>query len=93
MGRFGFFTRIAMIVFGAIWLAAGGSSFLMLVSARFASGGAVDGMMAAIDYGPLGFPGWLIVAGLMMLKTGLTPDPPKTFENEIPDACPDLSDD
>jgi hypothetical protein len=33
------------------------------------------------------------VAGLMMLKTGLTPDPPKTFENEIPDACPDLSDD
>ena len=93
MGRFGLFTRCAMIVFGAIWLAFGGSCFAGLVYARYESGGAVEGIMAAIDHGPLGFTGWVIVAGFMMLKTGLTRDEPKTFEDEIPDACPDLSGD
>jgi hypothetical protein len=85
MGRYGLFTRLAMIVIGAIWAAAGAflAYSLDLSNAIWHRGTA---WIFAIAAG-------LLCGGLGLLKTGLTPDRPKTFEDEIPDAHPDMGQD
>ena len=42
MGRFGLFTRIAMVVFGAIWLAAGAWRMVALIHRERAVDGPID---------------------------------------------------
>jgi hypothetical protein len=84
MGRYGLGTRIAMIVIGAIWLLFGGWRLCYII--RFGGGFAntIDQLNDTIAVS-------VAAVGAMLLKTALTPDRPKTFEDEIPDAHPDLS--
>jgi hypothetical protein len=84
MGRFGLGTRIAMIALGAIWGAAGAAWLYCLgpdIVAATASRRIVTLATA------------LLLGGLALLKTGITPDRPKAFEDEIADAHPDLGGD
>ena len=85
MGRYGLGTRVAMFVFGAIWAVAGGLWLWALLPSR----------LVPLDT-PLDREVWfhlstfLLVGGLVLLKTAVTPDRPKSFEDEIPDAHPDI---
>jgi hypothetical protein len=89
MGRFGLFTRIAMVVFGAIWLAAGGCWMVALIHRELAAEGPIDRWRDGNElWAHLAT--FLAVAGFMLVKTGVTPDRPKSFEDEIPDANPNL---
>ena len=78
-------TRLAMVVIGAVWTAAGAflaySHDLASVT-RYRSSTWIFVIAAG-----------LLCGGLGLLKTGLTPDRPRTFEDEIPDAHPDMGED
>jgi hypothetical protein len=84
MGRYGLGTRIAMIVIGAIWVAAG-AAWLYVVGPGFFREHHISRLYA--------IPVAVVIGGLGLLKTGLMPDRPKSFEDEIPDANPRLTDD
>lgn len=81
MGRYGPFTRVAMVLMGTLWVAAGGFWLYCLDwTLLFGRGNA---WLFAIPTG-------IVCGGLALLHAGLTPDRRKTFEEEVPDANPDL---
>ena len=85
MGRHGLGSRVAMIVIGAIWVAAGAAWLYALGPGYLFREHHISRFYAI----PLA----IVVGGLGLLKTGVTPDRPKSFEDEIPDANPRLTDD
>ena len=85
MGRFGLGTRLAMVVVGAAWAAAG-AAWLWLAL------GLAPGPLERNTAGLLAIPLALLAAGMLLVKTGVTRDRPKSFEDEVPDAHPDLED-
>lgn len=86
MGRFGLFTRSAMLVFGAIWFVGGTCWLAALVRRVMTSPSNVD----QFDEDETWFwlAAFLMTGGFMMVKTAITPDRPKSFEDEVPDANP-----
>ena len=87
MGRFGFGTRVTMLVFGAIWLCAGALWLWALLPSRVDQP-SIDTALDRETWFHLST--FLLVGGLVLLKTAVTRDRPKTFEEEIPDAHPDI---
>jgi hypothetical protein len=85
MGRFGFGTRVAMVVIGAIWCVAGWVWLQLLGPDYF------DQRTPGKRIYVLGV--MVAIAGLVLIKTGLTPDRPKSFEEEKEDLNPDLTGD
>jgi hypothetical protein len=88
VGRYGVFTRIAMLVFGAIWLAAGACWLAALVRRVVTSPYSVDQL--GEDEAWFWLASFLAVGGFMMVKTSIMPDRPKSFEDEVADAEPKL---
>ena len=86
MGRYGPFTRIAMIVVGAVWAAAGGGWLWFALRHAPSPADRNSGGLLVIPIA-------LLAAGTLLVKTGVTRDRPKTFEEEVPDAHPDLEGD
>ena len=85
VGRYGLGTRLAMVVVGAVWAAAG-AAWLWLAL------GVAPGPLERNTSGLLVIPLALLAAGMLLVKTGVTRDRPKSFEDEIPDAHPHLED-
>jgi hypothetical protein len=85
MGRYGLGTRVVMVVLGAVWIA-GGAAWLYFLGPDYLFRDRSSSRLCAI---PLA----ILFGGVMLFKTGVTPDRPKTFEDEIADAHPDLSGD
>ena len=73
-------TRVAMVVVGAIWTAVG------VIWLRYL----FPGFIIDNDAGLAAIPTAMLFVGLVLLKNGLLPGRPKTFEEEKPDANPDL---
>ena len=82
MGRFGFGTRLAMIVMGAIWCLAG-VFWLHLLGPDHPGQGRGNARIVALA-------AMIAFAGLLLIKTGLTPDRPKSFEEEEGELDPNL---
>ena len=82
MQRIGTGTRFAMVVVGTVWCAVGGLWLYLLDPTNVFS--SRDNAWILV------IPTALLCGGLVLAKTGLKPTPPKTFEDEIPDAHPDL---
>jgi|SRR5688572_22271298 len=78
MGRFGLGTRLAMVVIGVIWCI-GGAAWLRLLD--------VAGSDSSRLYGAAML---IVIAGALLIWTGLTPDRPKSFEEEKGELNPDL---
>ena len=79
MGRFGIPTRLAMLVLGAIWAAAGVAMFYYIAPLFFAYQADRSLMVVATAS---------LLGGLAMLKTALTPDRPESPKDEPPDPDP-----
>ena len=80
MGCFGIPTRLAMLVFGTVWAAAG-APWLYYVLPDYLAG--------KTRRTPVVLATGLLVGGLAMLKTALTPDRPESPKDEPPDPDPD----
>src|SRR5688500_5227009 len=82
MGRFGLFTRIAMVVFGAIWLAAGACWLVALIHRELAVEGPIDRWRDGNEaWAHLAT--FLIVAGFMLVRTG-SPTVPSRSRTKFP---------
>ena len=80
MGRYGLGTRVAMVFVGSIWTAVGVGWLYFLF----------PGFIIHERFTIATIPTALVCGGLLLLKSGLKPAQPKTFEEEKPDAHPDL---
>ena len=82
MGRFGLGTRLAMVVIGAIWCV-GGAVWIQLLNVVGADQRGSNSRL-------YGLATLIVIAGLLLIWTGLTPDRPKSFEEEKGELDPDL---
>ena len=83
MGRFGFGTRLAMVVLGAIWCVGGWVWLQILGPFDQRTPGRRIHIVAAM----------IVLGGLILIKSGLTPDRPKSFEEMEGDLNPNLDND
>jgi hypothetical protein len=74
-----------MVVLGAVWCVAG-AVWLRLLGPDY-----LDQRGSSARIYALGV--MIAIAGLLLIKTGLTPDRPKSFEEEVEDANADLRSD
>lgn len=84
MERVGPGTRVMMLVIGALWSAAG-AVWLYHLGPTYLFGEEASAFVFALPTG-------LLIGGLVLLKNAVRPDRPKSFEDEAPDAHPDLGD-
>jgi hypothetical protein len=84
MRRYGLVTRAAMFVVGTAWSAVGAAWLYHL--------GPSSGLVDLCGTAALVMPIALLVGGLILLKNAVVPDRPKSFEEEVPDANPNLDD-
>ena len=72
-----------MVLLGVVWSAVGAGWLYHL--------GPGDLFREGASVWPFATPTALLVGGLLLVKTGVTPDRPRRFEDEVADAHPDLS--
>ena len=83
MERFGFGTRVAMVVLGAIWCVGGWVWLQILGPFDQRTPGKRIHIVAIM----------VAVGGLVLIKSGLTPNRPKSFEEEKGELDPNLNND